>query len=96
MRSLDLILGAARGVEREPGEERPEADELDLLLEEVDAEEGAEALDDGGFDISEFDEEDEEALYDEDDELFIAGDEDLPDEPEDDEDEDEASDWSDG
>ena len=93
MHPLELILSGTAGEELEP-------DGQDLPPEDTDAGEELDSLEDEGFDISEFDEEDEGALYDEDDVLFIAGDEDLPDEPddgdEDDEDQDdgdEARDW---
>jgi len=73
----------------------------ELLEEETGLEEDLEPVDDEGFDISEFDEDDEGSLYGDDDELYIAGDEDLPDDPDDDDgnddddDEDPASDLGD-
>ena len=66
--------------------EMREPDDEELLAEEAALQEDHEAVEDEGFDISEFDEEDEGSLYGDDDELFIAGDEDLPDDPDDEDD----------
>lgn len=79
MTFLDAALSAQHDEDalREPSDE-------ELLAEEAALEDELEAVEDEGFDISEFDEEDEGSLYGDDDELFIAGDEDLPDESDDD------------
>lgn len=104
MRSTDPILKLPAASTPGVDEEFPEPTDFDLL--EADVEDEPERIEDEGFDISEFDEEDEGSLYDEDDALFIAGDEDQPDDPDeeddgdgdgddddDDDDDDEEHDW---
>ena len=82
MHSLEPPLFEADAPILEDDDAFPEPNDLDL---EADAgEEESEPLDDEGFDISEFDEKEEDSLYDDDDELYIAGDEDLPDDPDED------------
>ena len=93
MHSLEPSLSEADAPILEDDDAFPVPGDLDLLADEAEVEEESEPVDDEGFDISEFDDEDEDSLYDDDDELFIAGDEDLPDDPdEDDGDEDDDAD----
>ena len=89
MPHFDLHVSATRIPDFADDDEFPEPDDDELLEEEAELAEELEPVEDEGFDISEFDEDDEAPLYDDDDELFIAGDEDLPDEPDDDDAEDE-------
>ena len=95
MHSLEPPLSAADAPILKDDEAFPEPGDLDLLAEEAEAGEEPEPLDDEGFDISEFDDEDEDSLYDDDDELFIAGDEDLPDDPDEDDGDDDDDDKDD-
>ena len=82
----DCHVSATRIPDFADDEEFPGPDDEDLLEQGEETPDDAEPLEDEGFDISEFDEDDEAPLYEDDDELFIAGDEDLPDEPDDEED----------
>ena len=95
MHSLEPPLSEAGGPILEDDDAFPEPGDLDLPGDEAEAEEDPEPLDDEGFDISEFDDEDEDSLYDDDDELFIAGDEDLPDDPDEDDGDDDDDDGDD-
>ncbi len=72
-----------------------EPSDEDLLEVETDLAEDLEPVEDEGFDISEFDEDDEGSLYADDDPLFIASDEDLPDDPDNDDDNDDDLDKDD-
>lgn len=83
MHFLNPLLSAPDTADFDDNELREPTDE-ELLEEEAAQKDDLEPVEDEGFDISEFDEEDEGSLYGDDDELFIAGDEDLPDDPDDD------------
>ena len=86
MHDLDPELSAPDPPRLDEDDELREPSDEELLAEEAALQDDLEAVEDEGFDISEFDEEDEGSLYGDDDELFIAGDEDLPDEPDDEDD----------